>query len=96
MKTILENPGVLVIAWLLLMSLVLFFVMGRDKRLAVAHKRRVSEAALFLLALAGGALGGVLGMQVFHHKTKHKSFILGFPIMTLIQWGLTILLMMPE
>ena len=96
MKTILDNPGILVVAWLLVMSLVLFLVMGRDKRLAMAHKHRVSEAALFILAVAGGALGGVLGMQVFHHKTKHKSFILGFPILALIQWGLTILLMLPE
>ncbi len=96
MNWIMEHPQFLVIAWLLLVSAVLFVVMGRDKHLAIQHKRRVSEAALFLLALAGGALGGVLGMQVFHHKTKHWSFLLGFPILALLQWGLTIVLMLPE
>ena len=53
------------------MSLVLFFVMGHDKALSKTHKRRVPEATLFTLALLGGGLGGVLGMQIFRHKTKH-------------------------
>lgn len=87
MNTLLENPGCLLAGWLLLMSLVLFFVMGRDKRLARAHERRISEAALFLLALTGGALGGWLGMRVFRHKTRHTQFVLSFPAIALAQWG---------
>ena len=45
------------------------------------------EATLFLLAILGGALGGVLGMQIFRHKTKHMHFVLGFPLLLLLQWG---------
>ena len=80
----------------LVMSLILFFVMGRDKALSKTHKRRVPEATLFALALLGGALGGVLGMQIFRHKTKHTAFVLGFPAIMLIQWALLILFWLPN
>ena len=94
MNGILENPVWVAVVWLLAMSVVLFFVMGKDKRLSKAHGRRVPEATLFLLALIGGALGGVLGMQIFRHKTKHIQFYLGFPLITLVQWGLVIWLLL--
>ena len=94
MKIISENPVILLFAWYVLMSAVLFFVMGRDKRLAKTGQYRVPEARLFLLALIGGALGGVLGMRAFRHKTKHLQFVLGFPILALLQWGLGIWLLL--
>lgn len=78
------------------MSVILFVVMGRDKALAKTHRRRVPEATLFLLALFGGALGGVLGMQIFRHKTKHNKFVLGFPALMLLQWVPLILLWLPN
>ena len=78
------------------MSLVLFFVMGHDKALSKTHKRRVPEATLFTLALLGGGLGGVLGMQIFRHKTKHMQFVVGFPLILLLQWGLLILFWLPN
>ena len=78
------------------MSIILFIVMGRDKALSKTHKRRVPEATLFTLALLGGALGGVLGMQIFRHKTKHTKFVLGFPALMLLQWTLLILFWLPN
>ena len=78
------------------MSLILFLVMGKDKALSKTHKRRVPEATLFILALLGGALGGVLGMQIFRHKTKHNKFVLGFPALMLLQWALLILFWLPN
>ena len=78
------------------MSIILFLVMGRDKALSKTHKRRVPEATLFLLAVLGGALGGVLGMQIFRHKTKHNKFVLGFPALMLVQWALLLLLWLPN
>ena len=80
----------------LVMSVILFFVMRRDKILSKGHGRRVPEATLFLLAFLGGALGGVLGMQIFRHKTKHTQFVLGFPAIMLVQWGLLLLLWLPN
>ena len=50
------------------------------------HKRwRVSEAALLVLALLGGSVGAWLGMYVWHHKTLHKKFKYGVPLILLAQ-----------
>ena len=88
-----EAPLRLLPAWLLLMSLVLFAVMGADKRRARRALRRVPEKTLFLLALLGGACGGWLGMRVFHHKTKHPGFVWGFSLLALAQLALCALLL---
>ena len=57
--------------YLAALSLVLFIMMGHDKRRARRGGRRVPEKRLFALATLGGALGGWLGMYAFHHKTRH-------------------------
>lgn len=72
----------LYLLWLSIMSLVLFFAMGIDKRKAKKGLRRISEKRLFSLAILGGALGGTLGMHLFHHKTRHWYFRWGFPLLT--------------
>lgn len=74
-----------VLLYVLVMSLLLFAVMGADKRRARGGARRVPEKRLFLLALLGGAFGGWLGMYVFHHKTKRWYFKLGFPAIAIAQ-----------
>ena len=71
--------------YLLLVNLAAFLVMGADKRRAKRGSWRISEKALFLPALLGGALGGVLGMRTFRHKTKHWYFRLGFPLLLVLQ-----------
>ena len=60
-------------AYLVIVNLLGFAVMGIDK------KRAISEASLFLTALVGGSLGCTLGMHYFHHKTKHWYFRYGMP-----------------
>ena len=96
MKNMAQSVPFLLIAVFVLMSIVLFLVMGRDKALSKTRKRRVPEATLFLLALLGGALGGVLGMQIFRHKTQHMSFVIGFPLLALLQWGAVIWMLLPD
>lgn len=54
--------------------------MGRDKSLASQGKRRVPERTLFLIALLGGAFGVFAGMRIWRHKTKHRSFRIGIPL----------------
>ena len=88
-----EHPRLLLPLWLALMSLVLFAVMGADKRRARKGLWRVPEKRLFLLALLGGAVGGVLGMRAFRHKTKHWTFAWGFPALALLQLGLCVWLL---
>jgi len=68
-----------------LMSIVLFFAMGIDKRRAKKGRRRISEKCLFTLAVFGGAIGGTLGMYLFHHKTRHWYFRYCFPLLAAIQ-----------
>lgn len=90
LNTLIDKVGYFALGWLLLWSLVLFILMGRDKRLARTQQRRIPEATLFFLAVLGGGLGGCFGMQVFRHKTRHLKFIVGFPLIALLQWGLVI------
>ena len=96
MNTFSGNTIYLLIAVLVVMSFLLFFVMGHDKRLSKTRKRRVPEATLFLLALLGGAMGGVIGMQTFRHKTQHLRFVIGFPLIALIQWGTVVWMLLPD
>ena len=65
-----------------------FAAMGIDKARAKAGAWRIPEATLFLLAVLGGSVGGILGMQLFHHKTTHKTFTVGFPAILVCQLAL--------
>ncbi len=69
----------------LIMSLAGFITMWVDKKAARKHRRRIPEKVLFGIAIFGGALGSYLGMRVFHHKTRHKRFSVGLPILMLVQ-----------
>ena len=74
----------------LLMSAILFVLMGADKRKAKKSRRRISEKCLFTFALLGGAAGGTLGMYAFRHKTRHWYFKLGFPLIAMLHIALII------
>lgn len=67
------------------MSIVSFAMMGIDKRRAIRNQWRIPESSLFLAAIFGGAVGGTIGMFLFHHKTKHWYFRLFFPLLALAQ-----------
>ena len=74
------TPAGLLALYLLCINLAAFAAMGWDKRCAKRPgRRRVPEKRLFLLSLLGGALGGTMGMFLFHHKTRHWYFRWGFP-----------------
>ena len=74
--------------YLLAVNVAAFLLMGADKGRARRGGWRVPERTLFLPALLGGALGGVLGMQAFRHKTRHWYFRWGFPLLLVLQIGL--------
>lgn len=75
----------LALFWLVLSNTAAFFLMGADKRKARRGGWRISEKALFLFPLLGGALGGVLGMRLFRHKTRHWYFRFGLPLLLALQ-----------
>ena len=78
--------------YLLAVNAAAFCLMGADKRRARRGTWRISEKALFLPAVLGGALGVLLGMRVFHHKTRHWYFRFGFPLLLALQLALGVCL----
>lgn len=89
-RTVIGSPWGLLACWLLLMNLVTFFVFGFDKfkaKYKETHERarRVPEKTLFLLAALGGSAGALLGMKVWRHKTLHRSFRIGIPLILILQ-----------
>lgn len=83
-------PVILTGLALVLLNLTSFGLMAYDKRCAQAGKRRVPEKTLFLATALFGGLGGVLGMILCRHKTKHWYFRLFFPLMLIAQAGLLV------
>ncbi|MCI9579637.1 MAG: DUF1294 domain-containing protein [Oscillibacter sp.] len=84
------SPWGLLAVWLILINAVTFCVFGLDKWKAKRKEkkesvRRVPEKNLLLLAAAGGSLGALLAMRVFHHKTLHKAFRFGVPLILALQ-----------
>lgn len=79
--------------YLFFINVLAFFLMGIDKRKAELGRWRIPERTLFLSAILGGGVGAIAGMQLFRHKTKHRSFTVGMPLILLL-WiiGLSFLL----
>lgn len=75
----------LALLWLLGWNLAAFALMGVDKAKARRGRWRVPEKTLFLSALLGGSVGAMLGMSLFRHKTRHRSFRLGMPLILCLQ-----------
>ena len=73
------------LAVIAVMNIAAFALMGHDKKRARQGKWRVSEKTLFLVTACFGGLGGVLGMKVFHHKTRHWYFRVFFPVLLALQ-----------
>lgn len=74
--------------YLIVINVVTFLVYGIDKWKAKQSKWRISEATLLLLAIIGGSVGAWLGMKTWHHKTMHKKFKYGLPLILLAQIAL--------
>ena len=73
---------------LLVLNLLSFGLMAYDKGCAKSGKWRVPEKTLFLATACFGGLGGVLGMVLCRHKTKHWYFKLFFPVLLVVQIAL--------
>lgn len=80
------------IVYLIIVNIAGLSVMGIDKRRAVRHEWRIPEKMLFLCSLLGGSAGTWAGMYLFHHKTKHWYFVIGMPLILILQLLLVIYL----
>lgn len=74
--------------WLLSVNVAALALMGADKYRAKRNMWRIPEKTLLLPALLGGTLGAILGMRLFRHKTRHRKFRYGLPILLAVQLAL--------
>ena len=74
--------------YLIVINILTFAVYGIDKWKARQGSWRISEATLLMLAVIGGTIGALLGMQVWRHKTMHLKFKYGLPLILLAQIAL--------
>ena len=74
-----------VIIYLAAINVITFIMFGADKARAVKGRWRISESALILAALLGGSIGALAGMRIFHHKTRHRKFTVGIPVILVLQ-----------
>jgi uncharacterized membrane protein YsdA (DUF1294 family) len=74
--------------YLIIINAITFITYGIDKLKAKKNKWRIPESTLFLLAVIGGSIGALLGMNVWHHKTMHEKFKYGIPLILIIQIGI--------
>ena len=73
------------IYYLIGINVLTFLLYDIDKWKAQRGKWRIPEDTLIWLAIVGGSIGALLGMYLFHHKTKHRKFALGVPAIFLVQ-----------
>lgn len=74
------------IIYILCISLVTAIITAYDKRAAKKYpKHRVPENVLLMLAIAGGSVAELLTMLKIRHKTKHKKFMIGLPVIIVLQ-----------
>ena len=74
----------LITVYLIIVNLAAFLLMGVDKQKARHHAWRISESTLFTTALIGGS--------IFRHKTRHPAFVIGMPLILLVQLAFVVLL----
>ncbi|MBO4927994.1 MAG: DUF1294 domain-containing protein [Clostridiales bacterium] len=75
-----------------LMNLITFALFHSDKRKAEKHAFRIPERDLLGFSACFGALGGILGMVLFHHKTRKPKFYVLVPLFAVLQLILIIMI----
>ena len=87
---VIGSPWGLLAIWLVLINVITFFVFGLDKWKAKRKEknekvRRVPEKTLLILSALGGSVGALLAMRAFRHKTLHRAFKFGVPLILILQ-----------
>ena len=83
----------IILGYLLAINIASFFLYGIDKYKAKKGRWRISEAILLLMAVIGGSIGAWAGMRLWHHKTMHKKFKYGIPVIIILQVALAVYLL---
>ena len=81
----LEQYEKILAVWLVIINFISVIVCTADKSRAKCGKWRVRERTLWALTLLGGGVGMYLTMRLIRHKTLHKSFMIGIPLIVILQ-----------
>lgn len=79
--------------YLLFINVISIVLCLADKLKAKLDGWRIPEKTLFITSLIGGSVGMYITMQLIRHKTKHKRFMIGLPIIILVQCALLLWLL---
>ena len=82
--------SVYILYYLIAINVITFLTYGIDKLKAKKGKWRIPESTLLLLAIIGGSIGAWLGIKVWHHKTLHKKFKYGIPLIVIVQIAIAV------
>lgn len=74
-----------IIIYLISINIIGFLIMWIDKRKAIKGSWRIPEKKLFIITAIGGGIGTIAGMYIFRHKTKKLNFIIGLPLITILE-----------
>ena len=81
-----DTTALIAVLYIAVISLLTIAVTVYDKIAAKKRpKRRIRENTLLLLALLGGAPAEYVTMRIIRHKTKHKKFMVGLPVIILLE-----------
>ena len=81
------------LGYLFVVNLISFILYGIDKYKAKKIIWRISEATLLTMAVIGGSVGAWAGMRIWHHKTMHRKFKYGIPLIIILQVALVVCLL---
>ena len=82
----------IILGYLLAVNTTSFLLYGIDKYKAKNGRWRISEATLLMMAVIGGSIGAWVGMRLWHHKTMHKKFKYGIPVIIILQVAIAVYL----
>jgi len=71
--------------YLAVISFIAIALTMRDKSAAKKHKWRTKESTLLIVSVLGGSVAMLLTMLAIRHKTKHAKFMLGIPVIIVLQ-----------
>jgi len=75
----------IILCYLLAISFISVVLCAWDKMCAIKRRRRINEMTLLGVSFIGGSVAMYLTMRIIHHKTRHSKFMLGLPLMIVLQ-----------
>ncbi|UWG97027.1 DUF1294 domain-containing protein [Dehalobacter sp. DCM] len=78
------DAGNIIWIYFSVVNLIGFFMMAYDKLKAKQGGWRVPEVRIFLIGLIMGASGIYAAMHVLRHKTQHRKFVIGIPLIIVL------------